>query len=230
MRLYLVRNIPRSAVDLATYFGILDFPVLVSRFLYDQLHPHTPLDPQSPLPPTFYRAVTEPRLTKISVFTSASATFYAPSDISGIGGMRRERIRASPSWRKGPPRYDCVFVETDSDANGMRGLHAARVRFFFSFRHEEETFPCALVEWFVPVDREPDDLTGMWIVEPEFDSQSVRARSVVHLDTIVRAAHLIPVYGTEALPPQFHFSDSLDAFKAYYVNKYVDHHSHEIAF
>ncbi|KAK7683266.1 hypothetical protein QCA50_013528 [Cerrena zonata] len=225
-----VRNIPRSTVDLAAHFGVPNLAVLMSQYLYEQLHPHAQLAPNTPPPPIYYRTVINPRLTKISVFTSAAATFYAPSDISGIGGMRRERIRATPSWRKGPARYDCVLIETDSDASGMRGLHAARVRLLFSFKYEEETFPCALVEWFTPVDCEPDVLTGMWIVEPEFDNRGVRVQSLVHLDTIVRAAHLIPVYGRETLPPRFHFSESLDSFKAYYVNKYVDHHSHEIAF
>jgi hypothetical protein len=36
---------------------------------------------------------------KIVVYKSAVATFFAPSDISGIGGMRRERIRAISNWR-----------------------------------------------------------------------------------------------------------------------------------
>ncbi|OAX31238.1 hypothetical protein K503DRAFT_654751, partial [Rhizopogon vinicolor AM-OR11-026] len=47
---------------------------------------------------------------KITLYTSAVATFYAPSDISGIGGMRYERIRAVYTWRNGPGRYDCVFI------------------------------------------------------------------------------------------------------------------------
>ena len=33
------------------------------------------------------------------------------------------------------------------------------------------------------------------------------------------------------LPYNFKFHDSLDSFKAFYVNKYIpDHHAHEIAF
>ena len=112
----------------------------------------------------------------------------------------------------------------------MQGLHVAWVCLFFSFKHEGDVVLYALIEWFVPVNPEPDELTGLWIVEPEFDSQGKRQRAIVHLDTIVRAAHLMPVYGVNHLPPHFHFSESLDSFKAYYVNKYVDHHSHEIAF
>ncbi|KAJ7744723.1 hypothetical protein B0H14DRAFT_2406828, partial [Mycena olivaceomarginata] len=38
---------------------------------------------------------------------------------------------------------------------------------------------------------------------------------------------VLPVYGTTALPENFHFSDSLDAFDRYFVNPYADHHMHE---
>ena len=54
--------------------------------------------------------------------------------------------------------------------------------------------------------------------------------TVVHLDTILRGAHLIPVYGSSFIPPHFRHSWSLDAFKAFFVNKYADHHANKIAF
>jgi hypothetical protein len=41
-----------------------------------------------------------PELDKlISVYTSAVATFYAPSNLSGIGGMHQECIRALSSQK-----------------------------------------------------------------------------------------------------------------------------------
>jgi hypothetical protein len=46
----------------------------------------------------------------------------------------------------------------------------------------------------------------------------------------VHSAHLRLVFGEDYLPCQFRYSDSLDSFKAYYINKYTDHHSHKIAF
>jgi hypothetical protein len=59
---------------------------------------------------------------KASVFTSAVATFFAPSDPSGLHGMRRERIRSTPSWRDCEPRYDCAFVVEDEEKSGMSGF------------------------------------------------------------------------------------------------------------
>ncbi|KAG6329361.1 hypothetical protein ID866_9728 [Astraeus odoratus] len=50
------------------------------------------------------------------------------------------------------------------------------------------------------------------------------------LDTILREAHLIGVYGDEFLPSSFHYSLSLDMFHTYCVNKYIDHYSHKLAF
>ena len=70
----------------------------------------------------------------------------------------------------------------------------------------------------------------MWMVEPDLDHRGQHVTAIVHLDTAVRGAHLLPVYGTAFIPHDLHFSETLHAFHAYYINKYVDHHSHEIAF
>ncbi|KAJ7504629.1 hypothetical protein B0H11DRAFT_1709536 [Mycena galericulata] len=55
--------------------------------------------------------------------------------------------------------------------------------------------------------------------------------AVVHSDCILRGAHLIGLAGKEFIPlDNFSFSNSLDAFQFFYVNKYAEHHTHEIAF
>ena len=164
---------------------------------------------------------------KISMFHSAIAKFHAPSDPSGTQGMRRERICSTPSWRGREPRRDCAFVGEDERASGMRGMAIVRVILFFSFEHEGVYYPCALVEQFRKVRHDP--VTGMWVVQPDI-IHSRRKTSVLHLDTFYRGAHLIPVYGKKKLLVGFHFSYSLDAFRAFYVNKYIDHHANEIAF
>ncbi|KAH9028914.1 hypothetical protein EDB85DRAFT_1867581, partial [Lactarius pseudohatsudake] len=55
---------------------------------------------------------------------------------------------------------------------------------------------------------------------------------VIHLDSILRGAHLIGVAGPHFLPssPKVDYLTSLDSFKCFFVNKYADHHAHEIAF
>ncbi|KAJ3007937.1 hypothetical protein NUW54_g3347 [Trametes sanguinea] len=185
-------------------------------------HPHDELPKDEDLPPC-------PN-SRVRVFHSAIATFYAPSDPSGVGGMRREHIRATPSWRKGPPRYDCVFIGKDPTAPGFRSLHAARARLFFSMQDASQWVPCALVEWFSPVGDAPDEDTRLWVVEPDYDIDGQRGRDVVHLQTLLRAAHLISVFGVDPIPPQLRQHESLDSFRAFYVNKFADHHAHEIAF
>ena len=164
---------------------------------------------------------------QISVFHSAVATYFAPSDPSGTHGMRRERIRSTPSWRGREPRRDCAFVVEDADVPGMAGLNVVQVQLFFSLAYYDVLYPMALVDWFKKGGCDP--LTEMWIVHPDVSHRS-RDRTVLHLDSFLRGAHLIPVYGNHPLPLDLHFTDSLTAFDVYYVNKYIDHHAHEIIF
>jgi len=114
---------------------------------------------------------------------------------------------------------------------GMKGLEIARVHLFFSFEVGDDFFSCALVhEFYKPFD-DPDPDNGMWIVEPDHDSDEYRIMSVVHLDSIVRAAHLLPVFkGNVAIPREINFSNTLDVFAAFYVNKYIDYHAFEVMF
>ena len=70
----------------------------------------------------------------------------------------------------------------------------------------------------------------MWIVKPDLAKDGIPIASVIHLDTIFRAAHLMPVYGNDAVPRYLSSTESLDAFDSYYVNKYIDNHAFEIAF
>ena len=121
-------------------------------------------------------------LGKVLVFTSAVATFFTPSDPSGIHGMQREHIRSTPSWRDCEPRYDCAFVVEDEEKSGMGGLAVVRVCLFFSIEYEGIHYPCALVEWFKKIGLDP--LTEMWIVQPDCTYGS-RDKSVLHLDSFL---------------------------------------------
>ncbi|KAJ7434182.1 hypothetical protein B0H11DRAFT_1757989 [Mycena galericulata] len=111
----------------------------------------------------------------------------------------------------------------------LRGMSVVRVKLFFSFVYDGVDYPCALVEWFKKVGRSPDICSGMWIVEPEYRGKR-RVVTILHLDSLLRGAHLIPVYGDTHIPVGFSYTHSLDAFAAFHVNKYADHHANEIAF
>jgi hypothetical protein len=67
-------------------------------------------------------------------------------------------------------------------------------------------------------------------VEPEVQQDGRPYLAIVHLDTIFRAAHLIPAYRTsDFVKRSLTMHDTLDEFKVFYVNKFVDHHAFEIA-
>ncbi|THH31395.1 hypothetical protein EUX98_g2771 [Antrodiella citrinella] len=93
---------------------------LCRRFLHDQLY-DTSSD-TIPLPDL------PPFNGNVALFYSASATYYAPSEECGTGGMHREIIRSNPSWYDAYSRYDTVLVQ-EGDENdlmgGMLALHIA---------------------------------------------------------------------------------------------------------
>ncbi|KAH6886621.1 hypothetical protein BKA70DRAFT_1377252 [Coprinopsis sp. MPI-PUGE-AT-0042] len=170
----------------------------------------------------------------IYTYPSARAVFFAPSDLSGIEGMKTEHIRAVHQWQGQGPRYDCVLIgcEADEPEPGFRGYLIARVFLFFKLvsTSTKDAHPLALVQWYSTVGERPCPDTGMWVVQPDF----VRGHpsiDVIHLDSILRLAHLIGVNGNMFLPRQnFNFTQSLDAYRSFYANKYADHHSHELVY
>lgn len=209
---------------LVVELAIPNLVILLRRFLFESLNPSDPRDimdvPHSELP--CYDGT-------VCVFNSASSRFYAPSDLSGTGGMHKEYIRSCPMWRGEAPRYDCVFVGTDPNAEGMHGYEIARVFCFFSFIYKGITYPCAVVRWFDKVAEEADESTGMWIVRPATLPDRQPNYAIIHTDSIYRAAHLIPVYGTRPVSLELKPHHSYDTFDSFYVNKYADHHSFMIA-
>ena len=120
-----------------------------------------------------------------------------------------------------------MFVVTNEDLPGMEGMLIARILLFFSYYDQvlSETIPCALVNWFLP--RGCDGVTGLYQVEPERIAGQ-KPVQVIHLETIARGCHLLPVFGNGFLDKEFSFVDALDAFKRYYINKTIDHHVHRL--
>lgn len=166
----------------------------------------------------------------VSIYTSAVSLFYAPSDVSGIYGVAKERIHATPTWgKKHIPRYDTVYVVAGDDP-GMKGLEIARVHLIFSAEHRSKTYACALVQWFSKIGDEPDEITGMWRVEPDLNENGGPLRQVISLDTILRASHLLGDAQNKPLPRDVTYINALNHFDNFYINRYIDHHAYEIAF
>ena len=84
-----------------------------------------------------------------------------------------------------------------------------------------------LIDWYGCITDSPDEDTEMWIVKPIPDNSAI-----IHLNSILCCTHLIPVFGQNFVDCSLGltFSDSLDAFLFYYVNKYANHHMHKIVF
>ncbi|KAJ3999966.1 hypothetical protein F5050DRAFT_1563996 [Lentinula boryana] len=212
---------------LATQVQQPRLPELTRQFLYEQISNATDDDAQavdiSDCPEI---------LSKINVYHSAVAMFYAPSDNSGIHGMHRERIHSTPLWY-GHPRRDTVAIVIDDTIPGFRGMSAARVLLLFSFIHMGSKYPCALVHWYNTYGQSRNAKTDMLSVRPSFlDTRQYHPHlAVVHLDTLLRGIHLMPMYGSQPLPRyDMNHYNSLDIFSAFYVNRFADYHSNEIFF
>jgi hypothetical protein len=132
----------------------------------------------------------------------------------------------TPLWHGEMAHRDTVLVSIDNSQHGMYGMLVALVLLFFSFHdvYLDKDIPCALANWFIPNGDKPDELTG--VVETECEGNT-HTLEVIHLDTIVRGTHLLPIYGSAFLPEDFHYSVSLGVFKSYFVNHYIDHHAHK---
>ncbi|KAG2036220.1 hypothetical protein BDR03DRAFT_934555 [Suillus americanus] len=199
-----VHTVSKLALELSTP----QLPNMLSCFLFAQLNPNDPCDPlQVPL------ANCPQYDERIHIFNSVCSRFFAPSNLSGIGGMRHEHIHACPAWRKEYPHYDCIFVNVNPDLERMRGM---------------DTYPCAVVQWFNTLGDLPDKDTGMWVVQPAHHANNTPNISVIHVDSIYCAVHLIPVYGSRFVSPNLQHYQTYDSFHKFYVNKYADHHAFEI--
>ena len=230
LTLYPASHYPRTIDALGERFNQRNLPELVRWFLYLQDNPEDDRDVEEiPLVECPYLF----NMTDVSVFHSAQATFFAPSNPSGARGMYRETIQSTPRWTRGEipgPRRDCVFVSAPGDKTDttVNDLNVAWALSFFSFSRSGKEYQCTLVHWFSTFGCEPDPDMGMWVVVPDYDRRGYRNVSVIHIDSIVRGAHLSPVFNTSKLPNSLNYTHSLDYFSAFYMNKYIDPHAFEL--
>ncbi len=217
------RRYPKTLDSIGNVINVPDLPALVADYLREVVPPDSPEMDDSFFAPD--------QRKHVYIYHSASITFHDPyTPSTSDTNIRREHVRATPSWRGGSPRYDCIFISTDSTTPGVQGLLVGRLKLLFSFHFEYTQHSCALVDWFSIHGDRPDEDTGMWVVTPDTTPLGDRLRGVIPLDSIVRGAHLIPVFGPNFLHPRFNSDHTLDAFSAYFVNKFADHHSHTLAF
>ena len=219
-----------SLTALGLKIGQHDLFDLTHHFLFYQLNPTSAIEPNQ-LTLIACLMIWD---VKVSVYHSATATFRVPSNPSSPGGMYREVIRSTPFWPRGDIpglRWDCVFVDVGNSENpGMKGLLVAHVYLFFKFTHNGVVYPCVLMCWY-STSEELDASTGFWVVQPESTRRGTRHMSIIHIDSIVRGAHLLPRFPSDApVYWEINYMNVLDLYTSFYVNKFVDHHTFEIAF
>ena len=123
-----------------------------------------------------------------------------------------------------------MFINTDDSEPGMHGLSVAQAKLFFAATVDCVKYSCVLVHWYYLIGDSADECTGMWVVKPDILDNGMPWTAVIHLDSIVQLAHLLPIYGEERAPRGLKYTDSLDFFSEFYVDKFADHHAFEITF
>jgi hypothetical protein len=220
----MARKGPRTIDELNKVAGC-DMKPHICWLLYEQAHPASDLSGAD------IDLESCPRFSgRFSVFDSAVAMYYLPSNTLGQAGVYRERIRATPLRSRNistVPRHDCVLVATDTEAPGFLSMQVARVRLLLSVTHHNTVIPCALVNWFISDGKGPDPVTGMWIVKPQYTANNRHSFSLIHLNSVLRGIHLLPVHKKHPVVETHSFSRSLDNYRRFYVNKYIDYHAFE---
>jgi len=68
----------------------------------------------------------------------------------------------------------------------------------------------------------------MWTVRLECSRGGQAVVNVINVDSIVRGAHLLPIYGNLPVPERFSHFDALATYKSFFVNHFTDHHTFEL--
>jgi hypothetical protein len=144
------------------------FVLLLQQFLYNEIN----LDLETPSADIL--------LDECPRFVGTISVYYSPSDLCSAGGMYRECIHSNPDWHGG-------YAELD----GMLGMAIGCTLLFFSFKFRAHKYSCALIHWLTLLDQ-PDEDTGMWVVQPEFEGNGCRTLSIIHLDCVVRKCTFSP--------------------------------------
>ena len=219
-------NYPHSLHGLGQKIGHPNLPDLVRKYLFQRANPNAEPDQ----PPGVPHCVNPSHAERLKVFHSARVIFCVPSNPSTTVGMYHETIQATPSWNQGEipgPRFNCIFISNGEGSElNLSGLLVARVLRFFSFTIDGELHQCALIHWYSIFGNQPDPDNGMWVVTPDYFG-SAPSVSVIHIDSIFRAAHLLPIFDENPLPRTLNYTSTLDSFKAFYVNNYIDYHAYE---
>ena len=190
---------------------------LIQEFIHSQHHPESSPHNITNLPP-FYE--------KITIHTSAVTTFHTFSDPSGVGGMKCECIHAVGHWWKGLGCYDMLFINTHHDNVDLIHLHGgswpwggscAPFLFIHSWWSEIS------MHWVSCTTDTLSDITGMHVVEPDCLPDGRPVTVVVHLNTVFRVVHLLPIFSKHQ-----HHEQTLDLFSEFYINRYIDYHAFEV--
>ncbi|TFY56691.1 hypothetical protein EVJ58_g7482 [Rhodofomes roseus] len=201
---------------LQTEHGASEFLPALTEFVQTEL-------PQCRLKPN--------HMDRYDVYKNISVTY--PGDPHGDVPEHTDRVRAVAAKpargrkQRAPAHFDTAFViDPEAPVTGPRnprsvtGTRIARVRVIFDLPPQFGSLPhpLAYVEWYTPL-RRKDPATDLFLVSRSTRNNKPNA-SIVSIDRICRAAHLIPKYGGE-ISRNITKDNALDVAMEFRVNTYI---------
>ena len=132
----------------------------------------------------------------VRLYTCKSITKQRSIAATGVlAGSRR--VRRFQDCNPHPHPQTPLPMTLQGSPNPCPTLDIAHILCFFSVKYLGTFYPCAVIHWFNCVGDGPDLDTRMWIVCTGYRSRNVRNIAIIHIDTIYRTAHLIPIYAAQ---------------------------------
>ncbi|QRV85193.1 hypothetical protein RhiJN_13211 [Ceratobasidium sp. AG-Ba] len=176
---------------------------------------------------------------KISIYPKA--TQLIQDDIT-FGEPLHDIVHASPhssmsrlSFERHGSRFDTVLIQkpdarSEDFSYGIQNHVVGQVRMIFTLpQHYNIPDPLVCVHMFRSPSNLPIQLTGMHRVRRERyteEYQNHPVEKIFFLSHIRRTCHLIPEFGRTKNPFWVMSPPALEAFDSFYINSYLDPHSH----
>ncbi|KAJ3834431.1 hypothetical protein F5878DRAFT_544828 [Lentinula raphanica] len=144
----------------------------------------------------------------------------------------KARIKARPRSSKLSARFDTVLVleKDEAESTAVRGEVAARLRVIFQLPSEvynngrpskaPPNWPkehLAYITWYTRFKSSPDSSTGMYKVEPAFDSNGMPQGAIIPLSNIRQSCMLVPSTKT-SWDKNWNSDNILDECSSFFVN------------
>ncbi|KAH9925840.1 uncharacterized protein B0H18DRAFT_955019 [Fomitopsis serialis] len=159
--------------------------------------------------------------SQLAIQVTPTATYQSIETVFEQSQPNEGEVGSNPCQRTlTPPSLSTQTPQSMDSDHKTHGTRVARVRAIFNLPKQFGSLPhpLAYVEWYTPL-RRKDPETNLYLVSRSTRNGKPNA-SIVSLDKIRRAAHLIPKYGRK-ISRDLTKDNALDVATEFRVNSYI---------